>query len=400
MLSEEAKEKLAEILVDRIEVINASILEMIGNAIKEIGDLTPSQAYQLGQILKYGGSYEEIAKALSKVSGKNVGDIYKIFEKVASDNKEFAKQFYKYRNIDFIPYARDFALRNQVRSIARLTAQTYLNISNTIGIGFLFEDLNGQIYFKNIQQSYYDVIDRAIISVSQGKSTYQTEMRRIMKQLGNSGLVLYDSGKTRRLDSAIRMNVLDGIRQVSIETSRRFGEEYGADGVEITVHQNPAPDHEDIQGRQFSSEEYEKLENKQIAYDTKGRKYNGAEKRPIGELNCYHNVLNIIVGVSKPQYTDEQLNKIREDNEKGFEFEGKHYTNYEGTQLQRRLELQIRKEKDKQILARASGDKEFAKERQVKINELTAKYKHLLKISGLKSQLTRASVSGYRRIKV
>lgn len=53
MLSEEAKEKLGQILVDRIEDINASILEKIGNAIKQIADLTPSQAYQLGQILKF-----------------------------------------------------------------------------------------------------------------------------------------------------------------------------------------------------------------------------------------------------------------------------------------------------------------------------------------------------------
>lgn len=53
MLSEEAKEKLAEILVNRIEDVNASILETIGNAIKQIGELTPSQAYQLAQILKY-----------------------------------------------------------------------------------------------------------------------------------------------------------------------------------------------------------------------------------------------------------------------------------------------------------------------------------------------------------
>ena len=166
---------------------------------------------------------------------------------MASDNKEFAKQFYKYRGIDFIPYSKDLALKNQVRSIGRLTADTYLNIANTTGIGFLFEGLDGQVSFKNIQQSYYDVIDRAIISISQGKETYYSEMRRIMKQLGNSGLVLYQSGRTRRLDSAVRMNMLDGIRQVSIETSRRFGAEYGADGVEISVHLNPAPDHEDIQ---------------------------------------------------------------------------------------------------------------------------------------------------------
>jgi len=401
MLSEEAKENLAQIFVDRVEDINASILQQIGSVIKQIGTLTPSQAYQLQQLLKYGGSYEKIAKELARISGKNVQDIYKIFDYVASENKEFAKQFYKYRGIDFIPYKKDFALQNIVNSIANLTASTYINISNTSGIGFMFEDLNGQMTFKNIRQSYDEIIDRAVISISQGKETYQQEMRRIMKDLGNNGLVMYESGKTRRLDSAVRMNILDGIRQVSIETSRRFGAEYGADGVEISVHINPAPDHEDIQGRQFSAEEYEKLENHQEAKDTKGREYDGAEKRQIGTLNCYHTEFPIVLGVSEPLYSDEELKKIRDDNNKGFEFEGKHYTNYEGTQLQRRLELELRKAKDTQILARASGDefKDLAQESQARINRLTGKYKDLLNASGLKSQMKRASVSGYRKIK-
>ena len=247
MLSQEVEERLAEHLTARIEEANSYILKRIGEAIKQISTLTPSQAYQLGNILKYGGTYNEIAKELARVSGKNVQDIYKIFEEVAKNNKQFAKQFYKYRGIDYIPYSKDIALQNQVNSIARLTADTYLNIANTRGIGFLFRNKDGQMYFKDIQQAYYEIIDRGILSISQGKETFQTEMRRIMKQLGNNGVVLYESGRTRRLDSAIRMNILDGIRQVSNETAQRFAQEYDADGVEISTHINPAPDHSDVQ---------------------------------------------------------------------------------------------------------------------------------------------------------
>ena len=130
-----------------------------------------------------------------------------------------------------------------VKSIGDITAQTYINISRTKGIGFLFEGLDGQLSFKNIQQAYYEIIDRGILSINQGKETFQTEMRRIMKQLGNNGVVLYESGRTRRLDSAVRMNILDGIRTLNNETSRRFGEEYNADGIEISTHSYPAPDH-------------------------------------------------------------------------------------------------------------------------------------------------------------
>lgn len=404
MLSQEVEERLAEHLVNRIEEANSYILKKIGEAIKQISTLTPSQVYQISQILKYGGTYNEIAKELARVSGKNVQDIYKIFEEVAKNNKQFAKQFYKYRGIDYIPYKKDIALKNMVKSIGDITAKEYLNIARTSGIGFLFKDINGQIYFKNIQQSYYEIIDRGILSISQGKETFQTEMRRIMKQLGNNGVVLYESGRTRRLDSAVRMNILDGIRQVNQETANRFGQQYGADGMEVSVHANPAPDHADMQGRQFSLEEFEKLQNGEEAKDYKGRttqiehSKNGSY-RHISEYNCYHKIFPIVLGVSKPEYTEKQLKEIQEKNEKGFEFEGKHYSNYEGTQLQRKIETEIRKAKDTQILARASGDTELVEQSQNKIRLLTSKYNDLCKASGLLPKKQRMQVSGYHRIK-
>ena len=395
MLNPEVEEQLAERLVNRIEEANSKILKKIGEAIKQISTLSPSQAYQVSQILKYGGSYEEIAKELAKVSGKNVQDIYKIFDEVAKNNKQFAKDFYKYRGIDYIPFKDDIGLQNQVRSIASLTANTYINIANTSMVGLIVDNK-----FKNIQQAYYEVVDKAIMSVMQGKQDFYSSMRDTLKELGGNGLVEFQSGYKRRLDSVVRMNMLDGIRQLNNETSKRFGQEYGADGIEISVHLNPAPDHADIQGKQFSNEQYDELEAGGIAYDYKGNKYDGADKREISEYNCRHIAFPVVLGVSKPQYTDEQLAKIEEDNLKGFEFEGKHYTNYEGTQLQRRIETEIRKQKDTQILAKASGDMELVAESQAKITKLTHKYNDLCNASGLLPKKQRMSVSGYRRTKV
>lgn len=392
MLKQDIEEQLADRLVARIQETNEYILEKIGESIKYMSTLTPTQAYKIGQILKYGGSYEEIAKYIAKASGKNVQEIYKIFEEVAKSNKQFAKQFYEYRGIDYIPYNKDSALQKQVKSIATITAETYRNISNTKGIGFLFKDLQGQMYFKDIKESYSEIIDRGILAISQGKETFQNEMRRIMKQLGNSGVVLYDTGRTRRLDSAIRMNIMDGLRQLNTENSKTFGKEYNADGIEISVHSHPAVDHADIQGRQFSNEEFEKLENGEVAKDVKGNRYNGADKRHIGEYNCYHKIFAIVIGVSKPEYTDKELKEIQKNNNKGFEYEGKHYTMYEGTQLQRKIELEIRKKKDIQILARSAGDNELAEASELKIRQLTNKYNELSKVSGLQAKKQRLNV--------
>lgn len=406
MLSEDTQEKLASILTDRIQKINEKILVKIGENIKKIGSLTTSQAYQIQQILKYGGDLQEIINELAKVTKLNVNDIYKILEEEAKRNQAWAKQFYDYKGINFIPYEQNIRLQRQVKALANLTAETYLNISNTRAIGYTVKDLQGNVIFKDISSVYRDTIDKAILSVSQGKSTYQEQMREIIKQIGTSGLktIDYETGTTRRLDSAIKMNLLGGIRDLSNEMQNEFGKEFGADAIEISVHEFPAIDHADIQGHQFSFEEFNKFKDDKEFEDLKGNKFlptdeRGQDRRNISQYNCFHYLFNIVAGVSKPQYTDKQLQEINERNEKGFEFENKHYSMYDGTQLQRRIETAVREAKDTQILARASEDNELVLQSQTKITQLTTKYKQLCNVSGLPNKLsTRASVPNYRRI--
>ena len=71
-----------------------------------------------------------------------------------------------------------------------------------------------------------------------------------------------------------------------------------------------------------------------------------------------------------------------------------------GTQLQRRIETAIRKQKDTQILARSAGDNELVQQSQLKITQLTHKYNELCNVSGLLPKKQRMQVLGYRRVKV
>ena len=75
---------------------------------------------QLINVLKYGGNYDKILKKLAQITELNVKDIEKIFESVAKENQYFAKQFYDYRNIKFIPYEQNISLQNQVKAIAKI----------------------------------------------------------------------------------------------------------------------------------------------------------------------------------------------------------------------------------------------------------------------------------------
>lgn len=417
MLSEEVIEKVISRLTNRISQTNEYILKKMGESVKKIGTLTQSQAQELSQILKYGGDYEKIAKELAKVTGLNVEDIYKIFEEVAKNDWQFAQQFYKYRNIKYIPYQENTALKRMVNSIAKITANEYANLSKTTTIGYAVKDKTGNLIFKNIKQTYYELIDEAILNVGMGKESFDSALYRKLKEIGESGLrVVYPTtyvgkdGKehnyTRRLDSAIRMNMKDGLRTLHNETQQQFGKEFKSDGVEISVHLNPAPDHEKVQGHQFSNEEFEKFQTDQDSTSYDGTFYpaeseeTGHDRRSIGEYNCYHYVFSIVLGVSKSEYTNKQLQEVIDKNDKGFEFEGKHYTNYQGTQLQRKIELEIRKAKDNQIIGKASNNTQLIDESQQRITQLTNKYRKLNQVSGLPDSINRARVAGYRRIKV
>ena len=403
MLSEEVIDKVIERLVTRIEEGNTYTLKKIGESIKKIGTLTPSKAQELVQVLKYGGDYDKIVNKLAEITELNVKDIYKIFDEVAKNDYNFAKQFYDYRGKKFIPYEENIALQQQIRAIANVTAGEYRNMTRSLAFT---KRVNGRIVYTNLARTYQETLDKAVLSLIQGKSTFQEQMYSTIKELANSGIktVNYGTNRSMRLDSAVRMQLKGALRNLHNETQEIFGREFGADGVEISVHGNPAPDHAEVQGRQFSNEEFDKFQNDIDAKDYHGKlfpaEFEGHDRRSISEYNCYHYTFAIVLGVSKPEYSSKELKEIIDNNNKGFELDGKHYTNYEGTQLQRQLETEIRKQKDIQIMAKVSGNDQLVGESQQRITQLTHKYNELSQISGLPTKMQRMRVSGYKRKKV
>ena len=390
---EEMENIMIERLVQRQIKANERVLKELGKIIGEIGELTPSEAYTIAQQLKYGESLNKIIKILSSTSELTEKEIYKMFEKEARHNLALKKIFFQAKEIDFIPYEQNAPLKNLVREIALATVGTYRNISMTTGLTYL--DVNGNRVTKGIREAYYEIVDNAILNVNMGKESFWQTMKKQLSTIGNAGVqsIEYESGYHRRIDSALRMNLSDGLNELAQRQQELIGQQFDSDGVEISVHENPAEDHENVQGHIFTNEEYDKLDNFGVAKDINGMTIDIHNKygdfRPIGELNCYHEVFSIVIGVSKPRYTQEELDKIIADNNKGFEFEGKHFTNYEGTQLQRRIETEIRKARETNIIAKASGMQELIDKSQNRIDMLTHKYYELSRTSGLRTKLQR-----------
>ena len=204
-----------------------------------------------------------------------------------------------------------------------------------------------------------------------------------MKNLAEKGIqtIDYQSGIHTSLEAAVRRSVMGGLGLMQEQISNQTHDDLGANGWEISAHAASAPDHEPIQGKQYSDEEYETLNNSLV--------------RRIGTLNCGHAAFPIILGVTPPQYTKEELEKYRLDNEHGIDYAGKHYTMYEATQRQRRLEASMRRQKRRIIADEATGDRERKQQDQIKLQVLNQEYRRFSKAAGLRTQDARAEI--YRK---
>lgn len=385
------KLKLAEErFYSRFEALNSEILQEFGKTISKFEGLTPTEAHRLAQQLKNGREIDKIMEDLEKASQLSRKDLEELLEIAAEENIEFANVYYEAKGMDKVSYKDSKQFQDIVKSVEKTTQGVFTNLSSTTAIKLLKE--NGEGYLKGIREAYEDVIDRCVLAVATGQTNYQKAMYDTIKQLSNSGVkkVYYENeGKkpyARRLDSSVRQSILEGVRQVNIGVQEQVGKEFGADGVEVSHHVNCAPDHIHIDGKQFSKKQFEKINNNLT--------------RPVASMNCRHFVFSIVLGVSSPLYTKKQLEQDRKKNEKGFEYEGKKYTLYEATQVQRRLETKIRQQKDLQIASKASGNKEGVQEAQQNITSLTKKYKEFSEKAGLDTQMQRMRVIGYKRTNV
>lgn len=406
MLSQNAIDNLIRPILVRQERINNFVVGKIAERIKDIGTLKPTDIYKIKRLYRSGADIRLINKELARLTGLQERDIKKLIKVVAKDVYTDARPLYDYRHKTYLPFEENKELQRVIRAVQEHTVSTYQNLSNAQA--FMIRDLVHPQILKptSIAKAYQTVVDEAIQSVTLGVEDYQSAMRRTLKQLIDSGLrhVTYntESGRTytQRVDTALRRNLLDGVRNIQQSMHNEVGKQFGADGIELTAHRYSAPDHEPIQGHQFTNDEFEKLQSGDDFEDIRGNKFKGID-RPIGVWNCRHFAISIIIGFSVPTYSQEQLDEMIANNHKGYTTkDGKHMTMYECTQYQRELETKIRYAKDGQILARQAGDEELARKYQAKINKYTGIYKAFSKACGLKQMNMKMSVSRYHKIAV
>ena len=403
MLTDEQLNDMMEPIIVRQQSINEYVLLSIAEKIKEIGKMSLSDVKKLNILVAYGADIRKLNNKLALLSRLQVRDIKHLIKEVAYNVYKDAKPLYDYRHKPFKSFQEKRTMQRYVKAIGDVTANKYKNLSNSKATGFLIRDPKNptKLRFHSINDTYTSVLDEAIRASQAGLIDYRTAMRRTIRQLSDSGVrrIAWDSGYTQRLDTAVRRNLLDGIHAINQAIEDEIGKEIDADGKELSAHPNCAMDHEPFQGHRFTNAEYNKLQNNEDFQDVDGEEFTAVE-RTIGMWNCRHIAYSVILGLSKPRYSKKQLQRMIKQNHDGYvTSDGKHLTLYECTQLQRKLETRIRYAKDRQMMFQESGDIIAARAERQKVIQLTNEYKAFSKSCGLKLQLDRASVSGYRAIK-
>ena len=384
MLTETELEAALKQITGRIDEVNRKLIKKIAAQLLTIEELNATSIQEIIVMVDMNADIQEITRELAQATALNVRDIYQIYQAALNDSYTDPRFAEALKSQPLTP-SQNFRLTWLARNVAAQTAQSMINLSNTTAI----------------KQTYKDALDKAILSTAMGATSYSQAAREIIRDLGYNGLkVQYESGYRRRLDSAVRQNIIDGVNQINQNASLAMGEMLGYDAVEISAHANSAPDHEPVQGRVFLLKEFEKMQNGEDFRDVDGNFYQGF-RRPIGEWNCMHIAMSFSTQHSIRRYSDEQLKKWKQDNAKGCEIGGKHYTMYQARQLMRQLETKVRREKDAANAARLNNnDMDARKAHQKRINALSKQYYAVAKASGLKPRSDRLSVEGFRMIKV
>lgn len=364
-LSQNELTQRAYAISELLEKVNTFYLTKMARQIKEIGQLNPSNMKRLEQMAKMSMNVDEISLYLSKQTGYTLQEIYNLFQESAGEIYKDVAYLYKAGGVKQVPFSKNITMQEYIRSIEDLTANTFKNLSNT----------------TVIYDTYRNVIDEAIMKVVEGVDDYSSAMRSILKSVAQRGLrVQYASGRTRRLDSATRMNILEGVRQVNYGIRKEAGKQYGADGVEIDAHGLCAEDHLPYQGKQYTIQKYNEI--------------NDGLKRKFGTCNCQHGISYIIIGISPPTYSQNELDDIRDYSTKKVQIGDKEVTRYEASQLMRQAETQMRYKKDEIIALKAAGMD--TKKEEAELRELQKQYRYIASQSDLKKRYDRAYVPGYK----
>ena len=280
-----------------------------------------------------------------------------------------------------VPLENSESLRNIADAYVKVTRNEVISVLGELAAA----DVDGRVY--PIKDVYRRTMDYVFRQVSSGAKTPEEAVRRATLRLWQRGIrtIERSDGRSFSVEYMAQRAIMSKMGEMTTAINEKHHNDGGYDGWEISAHSACAPDHESIQGRQYSDEEYKIL--------------NSRLQRRIGTLSCKHIAWPIKLGVDKPQWTQEQLAELAQQNAQGITYEGRHYTQYEATQQQKALENSIRQCKDRIATAQEQGELGGGELRSSRIllRQLKAEYERFSAAAGLPTAPERLQAAGLSR---
>lgn len=377
MLTPEQLQNLPQELTDLYDQLSEFILRDIARRIAKGAQITDTAEYQLYRARSLGLSTDEIAAKIAEINGSSAAEINRLIREAAAQSDEFDRKMLRADKGAAVPLEENAQLQKLISAQIAETAGKCENLTNTMG--FADHDFLGRVYYLSMTDMYRREMDSAHMKVVTGATDYMTAIRQACNKLAASGVrtIDYESGRSDRIEVAARRAILTSVAHVTHRISEQNGEELGADSWEMSAHSGSRPSHAVYQGRQYTQEQYERI-----------------IKPLISEPNCRHDVFPIILGVSEPVYTEEELQNI---DQPPFTYEGRTYTAYEASQQMRKMERAMRKQKDRCIVADAAGDEEAFATASIRLNRQKYIYEDFCKAADSYTEYERTYVTGFNR---
>lgn len=383
MLTPEYYENCTRQLVELYSELDNAIISDITRRLVKNGEMTETAKWQAKQLQEAGMLYDDILIEISERSGQSQEEIRRIFKDAGITAT---------RNDNVFAKVAGFS---EIRTFSKAALQTlnagYVKCSGDMS--------NLTLTTANTsQQLYISAVNNAYMQIMSGAFDYNTAIRNAVKAAAAEGSeIIYPSGHRDKLDVAVRRAVLTGVGQTCRQLSEINAHDMGTDLMEITAHAGARPSHAEWQGKVVSlSGRKGYLSKSDIGYGT-GDGFGG--------WNCRHDWYPFFEGISKRAYTVERLKEL---NAKNIEYNGEMYTEYEISQMQRKMERDIRQLKREAVAAdtgaKNASSEELAKQfsdeftqTSVKLKAKEQKLKDFLNETGQLSDSSRVWSNGFDR---
>lgn len=386
----EVLDALPEELAELFRGLEDTLLDEICSRLALKDQLNEVTVQAIRALRSHGIDTKEIEKAIRKTSGISEKKLKELFDDVIARNKKYYTEAIDLAGLTQPETLVDAAAIDAIR---RQTLDEFHNITQSMG--FLVD--NGQTMLPTAK-AYQWALDSAVMKIQSGAIGYNQAIKSAVQQLaGGLKVVNYESGHVDHIDVAVRRAVMTGVNQICDQYTNQSAEYLDTRYFEVSAHSgardkpgaSPWSSHKEWQGKvyyQSESGEPDPLGLYDDLVETTGYGYVDG----LTGANCRHHKYPFVPGVSERTYTDDQLEHI--DDGLGCTFDGKTYTAYEATQMQRRIERQIRAQKKLRNAYKKAGLSEDATAANIKLRRLNAKYKAFSEAAGLPEQRERTKV--------